>query len=105
MPLLFASLSSQFTAVDWAVLIGYLVVVSILGVVLAGKQTDMEGFFRGGNRLPWYAVSASMIATIISAVTFVAVPSIAYKAVSYTHLRAHETLRYLVCRLLLEKKK
>ena len=26
-------------------------------------------------------------------------------AVSYTHLRAHETLRYHVCRLLLEKKK
>ena len=26
-------------------------------------------------------------------------------AVSYTHLRAHETLRYIVCRLLLEKKK
>ena len=25
-------------------------------------------------------------------------------AVSYTHLRAHETLRHLVCRLLLEKK-
>ena len=28
-----------------------------------------------------------------------------YKAVSYTHLRAHETGRNLVCRLLLEKKK
>ena len=27
-----------------------------------------------------------------------------FDAVSYTHLRAHETLRYLVCRLLLEKK-
>ena len=26
------------------------------------------------------------------------------KAVSYTHLRAHETDSYLVCRLLLEKK-
>lgn len=76
---LFASLSSQFTMIDWAVLLLYLVVVSVLGVVLAGKQTDMEAFFRGGNRLPWYAVSASMIATIISAVTFVAVPSIAYK--------------------------
>ncbi len=25
-------------------------------------------------------------------------------AASYTHLRPHETLRYLVCRLLLEKK-
>ena len=27
-----------------------------------------------------------------------------FETVSYTHLRAHETLRYLVCRLLLEKK-
>ena len=28
-----------------------------------------------------------------------------YKPVSYTHLRAHETVLDLVCRLLLEKKK
>ena len=28
-----------------------------------------------------------------------------YKAVSYTHLRAHENVLDLVCRLLLEKKK
>eukprot|EP00831_Metopus_contortus_P026157 TRINITY_DN22335_c0_g1_i3.p4 TRINITY_DN22335_c0_g1~~TRINITY_DN22335_c0_g1_i3.p4 ORF type:complete len:109 (-),score=26.88 TRINITY_DN22335_c0_g1_i3:96-422(-) len=28
-----------------------------------------------------------------------------YTAVSYTHLRAHETSLHLVCRLLLEKKK
>ncbi|WDT36762.1 hypothetical protein PVA38_10870 [Streptococcus pneumoniae D39] len=30
---------------------------------------------------------------------------IEYKPVSYTHLRAHETVLDLVCRLLLEKKK
>ena len=30
---------------------------------------------------------------------------IAYRTVSYTHLRAHETVLDLVCRLLLEKKK
>ena len=30
---------------------------------------------------------------------------IAFDAVSYTHLRAHETVLDLVCRLLLEKKK
>ena len=28
-----------------------------------------------------------------------------HEAVSYTHLRAHETPEHLVCRLLLEKKK
>jgi len=31
--------------------------------------------------------------------------SLRFKAVSYTHLRAHETVLDLVCRLLLEKKK
>ena len=30
---------------------------------------------------------------------------VAFLAVSYTHLRAHETPEHLVCRLLLEKKK
>ena len=33
------------------------------------------------------------------------VGAISMGAVSYTHLRAHETDSYLVCRLLLEKKK
>src|SRR5665811_2005639 len=32
-------------------------------------------------------------------------PSFCYAPVSYTHLRAHETVLDLVCRLLLEKKK
>ena len=69
------SLSSHFTWLDWGVLIGYLILVSVLGVKLAGKQENMEDFFRGGGNLPWYAVSGSMIATIISAVTFIAVPA------------------------------
>lgn len=83
-----ASLSSNFTGVDWLVLVGYLLFVSVLGVKLAGKQTSMEDFFRGGNRLPWYAVSGSMIATIISAVTFVGVPSVAYAETgNFTYLQ------------------
>lgn len=73
------SLSSHFRWLDWVVLIGYLAIVSVLGVVLAGKQKDMADFFRGGNKLPWYAVTASTIATIISAVTFVGVPAVAYR--------------------------
>jgi Na+/proline symporter len=61
--------------VDWAVLIGYFVVVTIVGERLAGKQESMDDFFRGGGRMPWYAVAGSMIATEISAVTFVGVPA------------------------------
>ena len=36
---------------------------------------------------------------------FEAIRMAAVTPVSYTHLRAHETDSYLVCRLLLEKKK
>ena len=39
----------------------------------------------------------------LEAVMDILLPTI--MAVSYTHLRAHETDSYLVCRLLLEKKK
>ncbi|MEM1027933.1 MAG: hypothetical protein AAGJ38_07595, partial [Planctomycetota bacterium] len=71
-------LASGFHAIDWVVLVGYMLLVSVLGVVLAGKQKDIKDFFRGGDKLPWYAVSASLIATTISAVTFVGVPAIAF---------------------------
>src|SRR5680860_1733784 len=47
------------------------------------------------------SVSFSALAAM-SLITVSMVPS---TAVSYTHLRAHETDSYLVCRLLLEKKK
>ena len=33
-----------------------------------------------------------------------ALPALTVRAVSYTHLRAHETVLDIVCRLLLEKK-
>ena len=36
---------------------------------------------------------------------FIAAVAEKAETVSYTHLRAHETDSYLVCRLLLEKKK
>ncbi len=80
------SLSGCFTPIDWLVVIAYFVLISIIGVRLAGKQSSMEDFFRGGNKLPWYAVTASMIATIISAVTFVGVPAFAYTG-NFTYLQ------------------
>ncbi|MFH1747170.1 MAG: hypothetical protein ABIG44_09030 [Planctomycetota bacterium] len=74
-----ASLSSQFTWIDWAVVVGYLAITTYLGAKLAGKQSTMRDFFLGGRKLPWYAVSGSIIATEISAVTFVSVPYVVFK--------------------------
>jgi len=74
-----AELSAQFTLVDWGIVIAFLAFTTILGKLLTGKQATMRDFFLGGRKLPWYAVSGSIIATEISAVTFIGVPYVSYK--------------------------
>lgn len=68
-----------FTLLDWSIVIGYLVLTTWLGGRLAGKQSTIRDFFLGGRKLPWWAVSGSIIATEISAVTFISVPSIVFR--------------------------
>ena len=73
-------------------------------------------FRAGGRRLKNFRFSQNSIAareffcrpaadSILMPPTFHIARLNRYTPVSYTHLRAHETDSYLVCRLLLEKKK
>ena len=64
----------HFTSLDWAVLIGYLLLTTWVGHVMKGKNATIRDFFLGGRSLPWWAVSGSIIATEISGVTFIGVP-------------------------------
>ncbi len=63
-----------FTLTDWAVVAGYLILTTIVGHQMRGKQASIKDFFLGGRSLPWPAVSGSIIATEISGVTFIGVP-------------------------------
>lgn len=73
------SLAGHFTWIDWCVVFGYLIITTALGGALAGKQATIRDFFLGGRKLPWYAVSGSIIATEISALTFISVPYVVFK--------------------------
>jgi len=75
---LLGSFSAQFTWIDWSVVAGYFIFTTWLATALAGKQSTMRDFFLGGRKLPWYAVSGSIIATETSALTFVIVPFIVF---------------------------
>lgn len=77
--MLLASFSAQFTYIDWLVVLAYLVFTSWLGATMAGRQTSAREFFLGGRKLPWYAVSGSIIASEISALTFVSVPWVVFQ--------------------------
>ncbi len=74
-----ATFSAQFTWIDWLVVVGYLVFTSWLGAKMAGRQATIRDFFLGGRKLPWYAVSGSIIASEISALTFVSVPWVVFQ--------------------------
>ena len=73
------SISAKFTWIDWAIVVGYLAFTTYLGAKLAGRQATIRDFFLGGRKLPWYAVSGSIIATEISALTFIGVPFLVFK--------------------------
>ncbi|MFT5690536.1 MAG: SSS family solute:Na+ symporter [Planctomycetota bacterium] len=64
---------------DLLVVLGTLLGITVLGGKLAGKQHDVRDFFLGGRRLPWWAVAASIVATEISAVTYVSLPSVVWR--------------------------
>src|SRR6056297_748908 len=67
-------LNDFFTPVDWLVVFGYLLLTTMVGHRMRGKQASINDFFLGGRSLPWPAVSGSIIATEISGVTFIGVP-------------------------------
>jgi len=71
-------IASQFTRWDWLVVVGYLLFTTWIGHRLSGKNATIREFFLGGRSLPWWAVSGSMIATEISALTFIGVPGMVY---------------------------
>jgi SSS family transporter len=60
------------------VLAVYLAGTSWLADRLAGSRQTIRDFFLGGRKLPWWAVSGSIVASEISGVTFVSVPAAAY---------------------------
>jgi len=71
-------IAQNFTLLDWAVIVVYLIFTTVLGGVLAGKQASMKDFFLGGRKLPWPAVCGSIIATELSAATFLIAPALVF---------------------------
>lgn len=67
-----------FTALDWGVLILYLVATAALGAWLGRGQQNLRDYFLGGRNLPWGLVCLSIVATETSTLTFIGAPAIAY---------------------------
>jgi SSS family transporter len=72
--------------VDYAVLASYFAGVLLIGLCFrASSSGSVKEYFRGDNNIPAWAAGLSLMATRLSAVTFVSIPAKAY-ATDWTYL-------------------
>jgi SSS family transporter len=72
------SRSKDFGAVNYAVLIVYLLAMVGVGVYFTNKNKDTDDFFRGGKQMAWWAAGCSIFATMLSSLTYTGIPSKAF---------------------------
>lgn len=65
-------------AIDYAVIVGYFAALVGVAIYFSRKQTTTEVYFVGSRSIPWWAMGISLMATLISSITFVAYPGDAY---------------------------
>ena len=89
---------SAFTALDFAVLLLYLVGTTLLGVWLGRGQKSARDYFVADRAIPWWAILFSVVATETSALTFISIPGLAYLTdLSFLQI----TLGYLIGRVVI----
>ena len=65
-------------AIDLVIIVGYLAAVVAAGAWFGRRQESTTRYFLAGHGVPWWAISASIVATETSTITFISVPGIAY---------------------------
>src|SRR5262249_38445974 len=82
-----------FSAIDYAVLLLYLVGITVFGTLFRKSQHTVRDYFLGAKNTSWIVISLSIVATETSTLTLIGVPALAYS----TFARAEEggSLTYL----------
>jgi len=70
--------SKPFGWINSITLIIYLALMIGVGVFFSFRNKSTDDFFRGGQRVPWWAAGLSIFATMLSSLTFIAIPAKAY---------------------------
>jgi SSS family transporter len=89
----------QLGPIDILVLVAYLASAVLVGLLLSGRNKNVEAFLLGDRNLPWWAILGSIVATETSAATVLSVPGEGYGATGMKFLQL--ALGYLVGRALI----
>ena len=88
----------QISYIDLAIVIVYLVGVTLFGAHFRRGQQNLRDYFLGGRTAPWWAIACSIVATETSTLTIISTPGIAYAGnLGFLQL----VIGYLVARVIL----
>ena len=95
-----------FSAIDYAVLLLYLVGITVFGTLFRRSQKTVKDYFIGAKNIHWLVISLSIVATETSTLTLVGVPAIAYSTYRRPELGGNLTylqvvLGYIVARFII----
>jgi solute:Na+ symporter, SSS family len=88
----------QISLTDFAILVLYLVGITLFGARFRRGQNTLRDYFLGGRTAPWWAIACSIVATETSTLTIISTPGIAFGGnLGFLQI----VLGYLVARVIL----
>src|SRR5215470_9582047 len=82
-----------FSSIDYAVLVVYLIGITIFGMQFRRAQHTVKDYFLGTKNTSWIVISLSIVATETSTLTLIGVPALAYS--TYPRPEQGGSLTYL----------
>ena len=69
---------AEFGAFNWSLLAAYIVAILLLGFYLGRRVDSAQDFYLGKRTTPWWAIGISVVATYVSALSFLGGPAWSY---------------------------
>jgi SSS family solute:Na+ symporter len=71
-------MAETFGALNWGIVIAYLLGNLLLGYMMSRRVKTSEDYYLGDRSAPWWAIGISVVATYVSALSFLGGPAWAY---------------------------
>ncbi len=68
----------RISGLDLAIIIAYLLGITLFGMQFRKRQQSIRDYFLGGRETPWWALALSIVATETSTLTFIGTPALAF---------------------------
>jgi cyclically-permuted mutarotase family protein len=74
----FSPYSNSFGLLNYITLGAYLALIVWMGWYFSKRNQSTDDYFLGGKRVPWWAAGLSIYATLLSAITYLSQPALAF---------------------------